>query len=210
MVSMEEWYEEKVAAPKREKQYVSLQAIQTKLRNKMSKRDIERELRIKNLGGNSLEVQYGIPLKEEERKVRLELEWDLKYPKRKEKRSPKKRSPKGFTPKKGSKRSEQQFIYGILHGAKVRAKASNVPFNLELSDLSVPKLCPVLKIPLMWGEKLTNNTPSIDRLVPDKGYVKGNCTIISMKANRLKNNASKEELIAILEYISNKEKLSSA
>lgn len=205
-MDMDEWYEERIVKPKvakkQEWQRVSQQAKLKKLYNKMSKRDIEREVRIEQLGGKPIEVMYGKPLSAEERKARLELEWDLKYPKRKEKKETTPRMPKGFKVKKGNKRSKKQFLYGVLMSAKSRAKAKGVPFDIELSDIVIPDVCPVLGIPLFWGDKLTNNTPSIDRLIPEKGYVKGNCVVISMKANRLKNNATKEELEAILKYLS--------
>lgn len=201
-MDMDEWYEERIVKPKQEWQRVSAQAKLKKLHNKMSKRDIEREVRIESLGGKPIEVLYGVPLSEETRKVRMELEWDFKYPKRKEKKETLPRMPKGFKQQKGKKRSKKQFLYGVLMGAKSRAKIKGVPFDIELSDIVIPDVCPVFNIPLFWGSKLTNNTPTIDRVVPEKGYVKGNCVVISMKANRLKNNASKEELEAILKYIS--------
>ena len=198
---MDEWYEENVLKPRQEWKRVSQQAKTKKLHNKMSKRDIEREVRIEALGGSTIEVLYGKPLSEEVRKNRMEFEWDLKYPTRKEKKTPVRRMPKGFKEKKGTKRSKEQFLYGVLMGAKTRAKANGVPFDIVVADITIPDVCPVFGIPLRWGDKLTNNTPSVDRLVPEKGYVKGNCMVISMKANRLKNNASVEELRKLLEYV---------
>jgi hypothetical protein len=201
-MEIDEWYEERIVKPKQEWARVSQEAKLNKLRKRMSQRDIERELRIAELGGNSVEVFFGSPLSEEVRKLRKEVEWDLKYPKRKEKKTPIRRMPKGFKEKRGAKRSKEQFIYGILMGCKTRAKAKGIPFNLELKQITIPDACPVLGIPLYWGSKQSDNTPSIDRLVPEKGYVIDNCHVISMKANRLKNNATKEELMAILRYVS--------
>lgn len=46
-----------------------------------------------------------------------------------------------------------------------------------------------------------NNYPSIDRLRPELGYVKGNVAVISLKANRIKSNANLLELVSLVEYL---------
>lgn len=38
------------------------------------------------------------------------------------------------------------------------------------------------------------DSPSIDKVIPELGYVRGNVWVISNKANRIKNNATLEEL----------------
>lgn len=86
--------------------------------------------------------------------------------------------------------------------AKTRAKKQNVEFDLEPSDVIFPEICPILGIPLIFSEGgRTDNTPSLDRIIPLKGYVKGNVEIISWKANRLKNNATLEELEKIVKFL---------
>lgn len=83
------------------------------------------------------------------------------------------------------------------------AKKVGLPFNLEASDLVVPDMCPVLGMPLQIntspGPKL--NSPSVDRIRPELGYVKGNVAVISMKANQIKNNATLEELEKVTEWL---------
>lgn len=91
----------------------------------------------------------------------------------------------------------------ILQSTRTRAKKFGIPFDISLEDVPVPELCPVLGIPLFRGKgKLTNNSPSIDRKVPAKGYVKGNVLVISYRANRLKYDCtSSAELRAVADYV---------
>lgn len=65
-----------------------------------------------------------------------------------------------------------------------------------MTDLIIPDYCPLLGIKLEYTSGKTNNpnTPSLDKIDPTKGYVKGNVRIISYKANTMKNNATREEL----------------
>lgn len=87
-------------------------------------------------------------------------------------------------------------IKGMLDGARRRATKDGVPFNLTSENVIIPAVCPVLGIPLVKGENRGGNynSPSLDRVIPDLGYVKENVTVISMKANRMKNDATPDEL----------------
>lgn len=54
--------------------------------------------------------------------------------------------------------------------AKMRAKENNLNFTIELSDIIIPKICPVLDIPLfITPGKRTDNSPSLDRADNTKG-----------------------------------------
>ena len=96
---------------------------------------------------------------------------------------------------------KEQAMKRMLSSAKARAKEKNLPFNLHYDDVAIPNLCPVLKIPLIPGEGFNDNSPSLDRRVPYLGYTKGNVTVISMKANRIKTDANSNEIAAVLEYV---------
>lgn len=83
---------------------------------------------------------------------------------------------------------------------KRRAKRDGVPFSLTLDWFveNTPERCPVLGIKLCQGADSPRDlSPSVDRLVPERGYVPDNCRIISWRANRLKSNATPEELMAV-------------
>jgi hypothetical protein len=44
------------------------------------------------------------------------------------------------------------------------------------------------------------HSPSLDRRVPELGYVKGNVEVISMKANAIKSYAAPEEIMLVARY----------
>ena len=72
-----------------------------------------------------------------------------------------------------------------------------VPFTLEVRDITIPSFCPVLELPLKPSEgDVTGreNSPSLDRIDPRKGYIVGNVAVISYRANVLKGDSSLDEL----------------
>ena len=80
-----------------------------------------------------------------------------------------------------------------------RAKKKGLGFDIKPSDIVIPEICPVFGKPLIYGH--VDWSPSIDRIDSKFGYIKGNIAIISNKANRTKNDATIEELEAIIEYM---------
>jgi hypothetical protein len=89
----------------------------------------------------------------------------------------------------------------ILRAARSNAKARGLDFNLTEEDVHVPAMCPILNIPLIIMEgKRTDNSPSIDRINNNFGYIRGNIMIISWRANRIKGAATADELMAIARY----------
>lgn len=92
------------------------------------------------------------------------------------------------------KRKKEQPEYYLWRNCKHRAKEENWEFNLKVSDIKIPKKCPYLGVSLNTKER--QFSPSVDRVVSTKGYVKDNIRVISYKANRMKSNATIEELVA--------------
>lgn len=74
--------------------------------------------------------------------------------------------------------------------AKNRAKRENLEFDISEEDIFIPERCPILDIPLFIvpGQGGENNSPSLDRIDNSKGYIKGNVSVISLQANRMKLN----------------------
>lgn len=99
--------------------------------------------------------------------------------------------------------NKDKNVKTLLYNAKYRAKKSGQPFNLSLEDIVVPELCPILDIKFSDGMY----APSLDKIIPEDGYVKGNVRVITRKANVMKNNATFKELSKfshnILDYMFN-------
>lgn len=97
----------------------------------------------------------------------------------------------------------------MLQGARNRSKKYGLPFNLTLEDLQseYQDVCPVLGINICVNTgHVKENSITLDRIVPELGYVKGNIAIISHKANTIKNNATVAELERVLQWLKAKQK----
>lgn len=101
----------------------------------------------------------------------------------------------------GKKRRLRNPIKYKLGMARHRAKILGVAFDLEESDIIIPKKCPILGIELRLSNRPRDPySPSIDRIDNDKGYTKDNIVIISNRANAIKGDATMEELKAIVNF----------
>lgn len=90
--------------------------------------------------------------------------------------------------------------------AKTRAKKEGIPFSLVLGDIFIPDVCPVLGIPMHKSETFhSDGSPTLDRIVPSLGYTPGNICVISWRANRIKGDATLEEVEKIAQYIREKQ-----
>lgn len=92
---------------------------------------------------------------------------------------------------------------------KQKCLANSIEFGFSsITDLAVylssiaPKVCPVFGFELKPGPRgFDPHSPSADRIDPTLGYVRGNIQIISLKANVMKANATKQELRAFAEWV---------
>jgi hypothetical protein len=92
-----------------------------------------------------------------------------------------------------------------LANAKQRAQKVGVPFDLTIDTVpDIPEFCPVLGLELnlsISSKTRDDNCPSLDRIIPELGYIVGNIAWISWRANRLKSDSTYQELEQILNYI---------
>jgi hypothetical protein len=79
-----------------------------------------------------------------------------------------------------------------------------------IAEWEIPDHCPILGIPLNYegrrdgsveGFGRSDDSPSIDQIIPGAGYFLGNIQILSWRANRIKSNATPDELRAIANYM---------
>lgn len=85
----------------------------------------------------------------------------------------------------------------LLAGVKSRCKQFGIYYDIDVSDIQIPEKCPYLGVTLEMshGKGKLPNSPSLDRIDPTKGYIKGNVQVISDLANRMKQNATVEQLV---------------
>ena len=95
-------------------------------------------------------------------------------------------------------------IRALIRGAKQRAAAKGLEFNLEQKDFEPnPEYCPVFGTKLIYGRRGRQqpDSPSLDRFDNSKGYTKDNVRVISLRANTLKADGRLEEMEKIVEYM---------
>jgi hypothetical protein len=107
----------------------------------------------------------------------------------------------------GEKSTLEKHVKRALSHIKSRAKKNNIPFNLTLDYVLsiVTEECPALGIKLAWTEQKgrQRNSPSLDKINPELGYVEGNVMWLSNMANTMKQDASEAQLKKFAEWILN-------
>ena len=91
-----------------------------------------------------------------------------------------------------------------LGNARARSKKSGCECSITVEDIMdvVVDRCPLLDIPLNYNNtKPTAESPTLDRKIPSLGYTKHNIAIISQRANRIKNDASIEDIEKLLKNL---------
>jgi hypothetical protein len=98
-------------------------------------------------------------------------------------------------------KEESPWIF-MTKTAKCR---TNLPSNIDSTYIKniwpSDNKCPALGIEFKKGRgKPIDSSPSLDRILPELGYIKGNVQIISMLANQIMSNATPDQVIQVGEY----------
>ena len=106
-------------------------------------------------------------------------------------------------------RKNQPFKFRATK-AKARSKTLNVPFNLtpEYLESIWTGFCPILNTEIYLHEKTKDDDciAELDRYVPEHGYIKGNVSFLSRRANRLKSDMTIKEVAQILKWMEQNER----
>ena len=109
----------------------------------------------------------------------------------------------GYTNPKS--RPDKKHETRLLNYARRNSRRRGEDCTLVVEDIFIPELCPVLGIRLVPGSHTHQDcSPSVDRIDSSKGYIKDNIWIISARANRIKNNATIEEIKLLYEALLSK------
>ena len=89
----------------------------------------------------------------------------------------------------------------LYSNIKSRCKRIGREFSIELEDILIPEKCPVFGFDLKREDRQTwMCAPSVDRIDSSKGYIKGNVTVVSRRANIIKRDATIQELEQLFNY----------
>lgn len=104
-------------------------------------------------------------------------------------------------------RGRYHILMKILVGVRKRCRTHSLPYDLSTDYLmslwdSQNGCCYYTGVPLSWG--VTTHQPdsaSVDRLEPDRGYVRGNVALCTLKMNVTKSNRTEEELYQLCQLV---------
>lgn len=98
----------------------------------------------------------------------------------------------------------QKDVKQIYNQLKASAKKRGIEFDLDLNDLnglSFPLTCPIFDIKLEYNRgRAKDNSFSVDRRDSTLGYTIDNIVVVSNRANKLKSDATVDELLRLANF----------
>lgn len=103
------------------------------------------------------------------------------------------------------KRTIETKQKALLRIIKKRASDKGLAFDLKHDKIIWPTHCPVFGTQLVYGQRAEKgawaNGASVDRINPLKGYTLDNIVVMSWRANRIKSDATVEDLEKIVSFL---------
>ena len=104
------------------------------------------------------------------------------------------------------KRNGKGYYYSWANSLKQRAAERGVPYDIDAEYLMSIQTthCPALGIAFERRNGRGSNSPAsptIDRIVPELGYVRGNVIMLSRRANNIKSDGNVDEIAQVLEWL---------
>ena len=94
---------------------------------------------------------------------------------------------------KNNKTVSRNKEYGMFYAARKRANAKGLDFSISIEDVVIKDSCPCCSQPMV--------RPSLDKIKPSLGYVKGNVEVICFDCNVIKSYGTAERHRQIANYI---------
>lgn len=96
----------------------------------------------------------------------------------------------------------------LVKQAKARAKKKGLGHDISNEDIEpMPTHCPALGIELdYFRQRAGFNSPTLDRIHNNKGYVKGNVIVVSRKANTMKSDGNSDDLSKLAKFYEARER----
>lgn len=164
--------------------------IERKRKNQKIKRQMDREKKISDLGGQAIHIENE-PLCKKKSSERSRYLFSLKNPNYRK---------NIYRPREGAS-TEEEYCVKMVNGARSRTNGTHTPFNITPEDIEIPTHCPITGSEILLDYSNREQSPSLDRLIPELGYVKENVKVISNRANRIKSDATLEELENLVNYL---------
>lgn len=131
-----------------------------------------------------------MPYKDKEVKLKFHREYNRAYMRQAYRDNPEK-----FL-ERDAKWRERNPAKRLIFSTRSSAKKKGLEHTIDVDDLILTEICPYTKIRIDYtaGNGKTMLKPSVDRIDPSKGYIKGNVEVISSLANTMKSKADIEML----------------
>src|SRR5262249_28045470 len=106
----------------------------------------------------------------------------------------------------GQKKDRAVYKQRRFNAAKRRAWRDGIPFTITMDDFVIPDRCPYLDLKISKGiSHIAPCSPSLDRINPRKGYIRGNVIVVSQRANIIKQDANATEIEMVAKWLQREE-----